>query len=1196
MSLGHTDIHIHAIRRAFANGNAAVMVGAGFSRNAEGGEQLATWPDMGVSLWDALNPGTERPAFSAASVIQLGEQYAQVFSVPALETLLKELIPDDKVAPGLLHEQLLSLPWSEVFTTNYDTLLERAADKLVDRAHFTVCSRQDIPLSKILARRRIVKLHGSFPSHRPFIFTEENYRRYPQEFAPFVNLVRQSLLENVFCLIGFSGDDPNFLQWIGWVRDVLDEHALPIYLFVDKEPPLGLRRMLEGRRVLPVVLPLPAGTADRDYRSRYEELFRLLRAREANDEEEWASIRLPPGTPEPHVSAQEDEVRTIAVLRRLASARATYPGWLVAPVQVRRVFRHSLDQLFANLERLITRSADNPADLIAIFDLYVWQQDVSLGPIHDEMALTALAAIAQSESMLGKQLSGPSGVLPALGIVEPTHFGKVWLSACLGVLRWARQEVRQTEFDRVRELLANHCSNPEVADLLQFESILFSLYSLDDAGAKRQLRGWKPRDVNPYMMVRKAALVGELGDADEAVGICVDAIQKIRSAQKSGRSGISMLSQEAWACFVARNIARAREFTFHSNAPKPDMTDRLEHLGVRLSALAAKGIDVRREYEELISELNEESGTSTQDRVVVRGFDIGTSSITRKMGLPQEIRSKLGAAESWMVLADRVGIVPRIGGVGFSIDSFLRSAWWCQYFNRPERTLALAARARSDDIFKQRDATLPPHRTGWVSRYFVALCSAEAAEGTCRRTLAQYEIALEESDNYGFERACNFYAELYSRLVIRVQDQSVLLDFTRVFCRLLRGERVRTRWRAWDALNKALTRTLEAANDTTISAAFQDLTSIPVVPASDADLHLLSYWVQPPLQRARLEPGAADEHARELLETLERTTSTGVRMLVWRRLFDLRPNVSEECASAIGNHLWRGIPDWPALPGFYANAALVWPAPDGILVEERFREHVLSMGLRPMSGGSGPVMMMAPDRKQQWSLHGDNTLLDAWKHSKREYPWPLSDTQRLVATARSWWSAEGAMIQSDIGSLPELAEATRQRFSKIDEPLAEVLAAEAPASTDSSGTAAELLDAARLLGAPMWRSRLALARRAASEAEAASSVVHELVGVFLADDVESSWEATPVLAELLTSDLADEIVAPAADGVVAAIVTRKRSALGAALQILEQSIRESSAWLDAPRRQLVDTGLTALVKELRYVSRTEQRKRAVIPS
>ncbi|WP_217539484.1 SIR2 family protein, partial [Stenotrophomonas sp. GbtcB23] len=156
-----------------------------------------------------------------------------------LEMLIKRCVPDDQVFPGKLHTQLLELPWSVIFTTNYDTLLGRTAERMFEVGYFTVCAREDIPQSKVLGRRRIVKLHGSFPSHRPFILTEEEYRTYPERFAPFVNMVRQSLLENVFCLIGFSGDDPNFLHWLGWVRDMLDKHALPVYLFLAQEPTLG---------------------------------------------------------------------------------------------------------------------------------------------------------------------------------------------------------------------------------------------------------------------------------------------------------------------------------------------------------------------------------------------------------------------------------------------------------------------------------------------------------------------------------------------------------------------------------------------------------------------------------------------------------------------------------------------------------------------------------------------------------------------------------------------------------------------------------------------------------------------------------------------------------------------------------------------------------------------------------------------
>lgn len=84
-----SSVHIRAIRQALADGNAAVMVGSGFSLNAEGGAQLATWGALCEELYRALNPEwSPQPnaplPFSTSQVTQLGEQYARVLSQSAL--------------------------------------------------------------------------------------------------------------------------------------------------------------------------------------------------------------------------------------------------------------------------------------------------------------------------------------------------------------------------------------------------------------------------------------------------------------------------------------------------------------------------------------------------------------------------------------------------------------------------------------------------------------------------------------------------------------------------------------------------------------------------------------------------------------------------------------------------------------------------------------------------------------------------------------------------------------------------------------------------------------------------------------------------------------------------------------------------------------------------------------------------------
>jgi hypothetical protein len=61
-------------------------------------------------------------------------------------------------------------------------------------------------------------------------------------------------MENVFCLLGFSGEDPNFLYWTGWVRDHLGSTAPKIFLCGLLDLNDSQRRLLDRRNVIPVDL------------------------------------------------------------------------------------------------------------------------------------------------------------------------------------------------------------------------------------------------------------------------------------------------------------------------------------------------------------------------------------------------------------------------------------------------------------------------------------------------------------------------------------------------------------------------------------------------------------------------------------------------------------------------------------------------------------------------------------------------------------------------------------------------------------------------------------------------------------------------------------------------------------------------------------------------------------------------------
>ena len=166
------------------------MVGSGFSNNANLKSPAAVPPPDWSGVADAMHakltlhattPGGGSTGGPPLSPLTTAQQFDDEFGRAELHRFLRDQIKDDDMEPGDLHHRLLALPWADVFTTNWDTLLERTRDLTVSPTYEVVRAIDELPLA---ARPRIVKLHGSLPAHFPLIATEHDYEDYPHEFAP----------------------------------------------------------------------------------------------------------------------------------------------------------------------------------------------------------------------------------------------------------------------------------------------------------------------------------------------------------------------------------------------------------------------------------------------------------------------------------------------------------------------------------------------------------------------------------------------------------------------------------------------------------------------------------------------------------------------------------------------------------------------------------------------------------------------------------------------------------------------------------------------------------------------------------------------------------------------------------------------------------------------------------------------------
>lgn len=249
------------LRECLWRKRAAVMIGSGFSLNAiqrPGAMPMVTWNGFASQLARAVYADSPTRRDEAASgalepsgMLRLGATFESAFGRTALDNLIVDLVPDNDYEPGDIHCNLVSLPWMDVLTTNYDTLLERASLSAPEAGYEIVVTDADIARA---TRPRIVKLHGSLPSSRPFVFTDEDFRQYPSHRPAMVNLVQQTMLENSLCLIGFSGSDPNYINWTGWVRDRLGDATPNIYMVSLTRISQADRDQLRRRHTIPIDL------------------------------------------------------------------------------------------------------------------------------------------------------------------------------------------------------------------------------------------------------------------------------------------------------------------------------------------------------------------------------------------------------------------------------------------------------------------------------------------------------------------------------------------------------------------------------------------------------------------------------------------------------------------------------------------------------------------------------------------------------------------------------------------------------------------------------------------------------------------------------------------------------------------------------------------------------------------------------
>lgn len=491
--------YLELISQHLQEHHAALFVGAGFSLNADkvtsDVPDIPLWAGLAQKFKEKLGDSDQNDPLALAESVEIA------YGRSELDHLLLDSIKDADYRPSPLYEKLLRLPWSDVFTTNYDTLLERAGENLVEKTFTLVTNKNDLVGSS--GATRLIKLHGSFPSQRPFIITAEDYRTYPQKFAPFVNTVQQSLLENTLCMIGFSGNDPNFNNWIGWIRDNLGAENAPYLYLLSHEAVSDVRREWLHRRNIIVVDLSEIFSAESPY-AIYEQTLDYL----------WNAYS------EFHATGQNWKIEQLLgknlnhtasikeVLPILKKNRENCPKVLTLSDSNRERLKHLLSIARSILaEQCSQKDSDTENEIEYLYE-YDWLNEKALLPLFS-------ADIDLYQKILDRNSDMRSAEK---------------CSVLLSMLRSFREHGDEENWNKKYEELVTIKSflTDEQQEQLQWEKCLHSLFRYEFQQTKQQLREWRVSPDETLWALRKAALCAELGEYNTALSLLQNSLSNLR--------------------------------------------------------------------------------------------------------------------------------------------------------------------------------------------------------------------------------------------------------------------------------------------------------------------------------------------------------------------------------------------------------------------------------------------------------------------------------------------------------------------------------------------------------------------------------------------------------------------------------------------------------------------------------------------
>lgn len=254
------------------------------------------------------------------------------------------------------------------------------------------------------------------------------------------------------------------------------------------------------------------------------------------------------------------------LLQTWKEQRISYPGWVIVPEDRR-------SQLWLYTKQWISYlpardELPNLVDLELAFEL-IWRMEKCLCPIHANQV--EFLEVTLHRYLPFTDLETPVESLPVpleemkerelnrLDVRDMCHY------LLISMMRYYRENGLREKWKDSRKRIQDDVPNlsSEHKERFHYECVLFELFGLNLQELKKRIAEWQVNESLPFWEVKKASILAEIGQVDEAKRILENSLATIRTKinLKPITTDYSLVSQESFIMFLLQGVQLPMAFS-----------------------------------------------------------------------------------------------------------------------------------------------------------------------------------------------------------------------------------------------------------------------------------------------------------------------------------------------------------------------------------------------------------------------------------------------------------------------------------------------------------------------------------------------------------------------------------------------------------------------------------------------------------